>query len=452
MFGNWQRMRIIGTAILFSFSQLSASAKEPAMNNVTTLCFGRFLLDLPAGAHIRDIGQQSQFMYGELRSEAFPTGVDGFKEKMATRELYARNGENPKDYKFERVVHTSVPNTRIFVTSDDIFGQKLFRFEMYHWIDGFLFSLAQGPYEEEKIGPNVQGLETDVVARLRVRAHDEIPAEAGFCIKDGFIADDGIGKHFEEARMQINFKEWPDVWISIYSQTVPKGGEQTLLQRIASHPYTGIYATLARQIKTLRKGVHNINGFKGEEILEVFPTDNGFKQHSFRWETLGAVKSIFAPSIVLEFESGTPLEGEPRPPTLTDDQAVKLYDSIVNSIRLRPTTAPAKSSANELPKKPLGEQTITGRICPQTGWWQTDDVGVVTDWRRRHFKEGERLPSALRYLEPSLWQKIKGERPVGQSAVLWKLVEYGGAPQLAKQGLPPQEAGQVKDAEPPTDG
>ncbi len=416
-------------AVFASICLTIAYAKEPAMSKGTTLCFGRFLIDLPEGVHIKEMGQQSSFTYGDISSEPFREGAEGFKNRMILREADARVGKNPKNYEFEKVIHTSIPNTRIFVTSRDIFGQKLFRFEMYHWVDGFLFSMAQGPYEEEKIGPIVRELGSRVIARLRVRAPDEIPTEPGFCIKDGFIADDGRTEHFEEARMQINLQEWPDVWISFYSQTVPKGGEQTLLQRVASHPFTGIYAVLAKQIKTFRRGEHDVNGFKGEEILDLMPTDEGYKQHSFRWETLGAVKSIFAPSIVLEFESGTPLDGKPRRPTLSDDQAIKLYDSMVNSIRLRPTSAPVKTNVDEPPKKPLGERAATGSTCPQTGWWESEDEGVVAEWRRRHFKAGDVLPMARRHGQPSLWQQVKGERPVEQFATIWRLVEYGDAPQ-----------------------
>lgn len=399
------------------------------MSKVTTLCFGRFLIDLPEGVHIREMGQQSQFMYGEIISEPLMDGVGGFKGRMAARESDARAGRNPKNYIFDSISYTSIPNTRIFITrDDDVFGQKLFRTEMYHWVNGTLFSMAEGPYDGDNIGQSVEEIETKIIARLRVRAHDEIPAEPGFCIKDGFIADDGRTEHFEEARMQINFKEWPDVWVSFYSQTVPKGGEQTLLQRVDSHPFTGIYATLAAQIKRLRRGAHDVNGFKGEEVLDLMPTDDGFKQHSFRWETLGKVKDIFSPSIVLEFKSGTPLEGKARRPTLTDDQAIKLYDAIVNSIRLRPTTAATQTKMNELPKKPLGERAVTGRTCPQTGWWENDDEGVVAEWRRRHFSEGEVLPMAARRVQASLWQKIQGDQPVEQVATVWRLADYGAPP------------------------
>lgn len=418
------------------------------MMNSTTLCFGRFLIDLPEGVHIRQIGQQSSFMYGDIYSEKLERGVSEFEMRMLEREAEARRGNNKDKFKFVEVKKTPSNNTRIFIFNDDVFGRKLFQVEMYHFDGGILYSLSQGPYNNKTINEVVKGIENDIVAHLRPRKIDEIPSAPGFCFKDGFIENDDYKEHFEEARMQINLKEWPDVWVAVYSQTVPKAGDESLLQRIDKYPESPLEKAY---IKTFRRGKRDVNGFKGEELLDLLPTENGVKQHYFHWEALGQIDNVFAPLLDLEFETAVlPLKG-PRPrPSLTDEQAIKLYDTIVSSIRLRPTTAPAKTSANEPPKKPLGEQAITGRICPQTGWWQTSDAGVVAEWRRRHFMEGELLPSALRREEPTLWQKIKGERPIRPGAVVWQLVGYGHAPNEDTQVRVRQETGPAKGVEPPT--
>ncbi|GJI99010.1 hypothetical protein RugamoR57_57280 [Duganella caerulea] len=418
------------------------------MNSVTTLCFGRFLIDVPAGAHIRELGQQATIMYGEIRSESLSGGVEAFTKKMAARELDARKGKNPKDYQFVEVKKTAVPNTRIFISSDDVFGEKLFRLEMYHWDSGILYSLAQGPYEEEKIGRIVQGLETSLIAHLRPRAQGEIPSEPGFCFKDGFVANDGVEEHFEEARMQINFKEWPDVWVSVYSQTVPKAGDLSLLQRLAQHPDSSLEKA---NIKTFRQRKREVNGFKGEEVLDLLPTEEGIKQHLFTWEAVGAVKNIFAPLLSVEFETATLPPNGPRPrPSLTDDQAIKLYDTIVNSIRLRPTKAVPRTSAVEPPKTPLGELAATGHVCPETGWWQCSEPGNIVGGRRQHFKAGEQLPSAIIRGEPTVWQKFKGERPTYSMATVWQLTGYdqGEPNDPTVAALPNTDVDVVNDGKP----
>ncbi|MES2118288.1 MAG: T6SS immunity protein Tli4 family protein [Pseudomonadota bacterium] len=407
------------------------------MSKGTTLCFGRFLIDLPEGAHIKEMGQQSSFLYGDIYSEPFEGGAEGFKNKMALREADARAGKNQKNHKFDKVIPTSIPNTRIIITRDDnVFGRVFFQLEMYHWADGILFSMNEGPYDRNNIGPAAHEIETAIVARLRRRARDEIPTEPGFCIKDGFIADDGRTEHFEEAHMQINFLEWPDVWVSVFSQTVPKAGDESLLTRVYKVPETPLERAY---IRTLRRGKREVNGFKGEELLDLLPTPDAIKQHYFHWEALGNVKDIFVPLLDLDLETATrPMKG-PRPrPSLSDDQAIKLYDTILSTVRLRPTSAPVKTKANEPPKKPLGERAATGRTCPQTGWWKSEDEGVVAEWRRRHFNEGDVLPMARRRGQPNLWQKVKGEQPVDQFATVWRLEEYGEAPQGGPESAPKQ--------------
>lgn len=314
------------------------------MSKVTTLCFGRFLIDFPAGAQIKELGQQSEFKFGRIKTELFEGGQSEFARKMLGRLAELRKGEDKDKFELTDSHELHSINAQIFKLSKKLYTLTNFGFEAYRLSsDNILFSMVERDFLEDKIDSVLFDVQTQLLPSLRFRRIDEIPQEPGFCIRDGFIPDNGGTYHFEEARMQINFKEWPDVWVSFYSQTVQKGGEQTLLQRVDSHPFTGIYATLAAQITKLRRGAHDVNGFKGEEVLDLMPTDDGFKQHSFRWEVPGKVKDVFSPSIVLEFRSGTPLEGKPRRPTLTDDQAIKLYDAIVNSIRLRPTMVPRQN-------------------------------------------------------------------------------------------------------------
>ncbi|MBJ7312824.1 T6SS immunity protein Tli4 family protein [Rugamonas sp. CCM 8940] len=439
-----------GLAVFISFESLAAYPKDVEMSNQNTLCFGRFLIDFPAGGKIKEIGQQSQFMFGDIHSDNFQGEIIDFTRRMDQREIKLRELTGKDD---RVLIRTISPNqsTRIFVTKENVFGHVDFGFEAYKLDKNKLFSLIHINFEEKIFYDKVLiRLSTDLLPNLRTRHLDEIPSEPGFCIKDGFIADDGSKYQFEEARLQFNFKELPDVWVAVYSQTVPKAGDDTLLQRMDKHPDTVLEKLY---IKTFRRQKHEVNGFKGEELLELLPTDQGIKQHYFHWEAAGAVKSIFVPLLNLEFESAVlPLKG-PRPrPSLTDEQAIKLYDSIVNSIRLRPTSAPAKTGASDLPKKPLGELALTGRICPQTGWWQSGDEYVLPAKRRQYFKEGEMLPTVEWHGKPNVWQKLTGERPSQTMTTVWKLVEYAEAQRAAIEAEKPPAAPAAEDAGPVKEG
>ena len=82
----YPRLASIGAALLCLVAFLGAHAKDTAMTQPNSLCFGRFIVDLPEGAEIQDMGQQSEYMYGEIKSVPFDGGIGGFEKKMRQRE------------------------------------------------------------------------------------------------------------------------------------------------------------------------------------------------------------------------------------------------------------------------------------------------------------------------------------------------------------------------------
>jgi hypothetical protein len=122
------------------------------------------------------------------------------------------------------------------------------------------------------------------------------------------------------------------------------------------------------------------------------------------------------------------LDYAPIPPSLTDKQAIDLFDSIVNSIRLRPTgeaAEPAKPVPPPAPQSnvPLGTRLTSGTRCPQSGTWVCDRPDAFGG-ARRYYTEGEMLSSVLVPVERSFFQKLKGapqSRPTGTTWTLERL-------------------------------
>jgi hypothetical protein len=136
--------------------------------------------------------------------------------------------------------------------------------------------------------------------------------------------------------------------------------------------------------------------------------------------------------------------------SLTDEEALAVWDKITSTIRVRPTSAAlVKTVGVNSPRFPLGEFAATGRTCPQTGWWQASESGTMEGGGRQHIKAGDRMPHVVSQGEPSVWQKLKGERPSYRMATVWKLVSYDAAPAIA-QASPDNVAG--KDAAGDTNG
>ncbi|MGZ4965405.1 MAG: hypothetical protein ACXWC8_22855, partial [Limisphaerales bacterium] len=63
-----------------------------------------------------------------------------------------------------------------------------------------------------------------------------------------------------------------------------------------------------------------------------------------------------------------------------------------------------------------------------TGWWAPSELENIEGGQRRHIRAGERMPHVVSLGEPTLWQKLKGERPTYRTATVWKLVGYGDPP------------------------
>src|ERR1700739_1312042 len=98
MFRMIRRLAPIVVVVLSNYIPSTAYSKDAVMNNITTLCFGRFLIDLPTAVHIKEMGQQSRFIYGDIHSEPYAGGADGFMKQMKQRETDAYQGITPSHY------------------------------------------------------------------------------------------------------------------------------------------------------------------------------------------------------------------------------------------------------------------------------------------------------------------------------------------------------------------
>ena len=188
---------------------------------------------------------------------------------------------------------------------------------------------------------------------------------------------------------------------------------------------------MAKKIKTFREGKHDVDQLHGEEILEALPTDNGYFVHQFVWDTQGKPDSATEPAFYVDLNSGF-IIGSPHPdvrPSLTDKQAIELFDAIVNSIRLRPT-GPAKTSdasspdAPASPHLPLDTRITSAANCPQSGMWECGPDALGLTQKRRFIEAGQPMPYGYaRTPKPGLpgLPGTKEDKPV---EIVWPLVAY----------------------------
>lgn len=411
-------------------------AKEPAMSDTKTYCVGRFLVDVPADAQIG--GQAYEYRFGRVDSDASTESEEQFTNQMNQREADLKAGKDKDQYALAGTKSPS-PAIRVFELSQQMLLGPSVGFEAYRWDHGHVFSMRQAGFIAAKYPGVLSELETTLLPNLRARPVDESPSQPGFCLKDGFIANDGKTAQHEDAGISFKFARWPGVLVSVRTITVSKLGEPTLLHRADSGSVPDAFANLVHQIKTVRRGTREINGRNGEELLETVPTEGGYRLHQFRWEAQGTeISDPLKPTLIVEFESGmTSVNGDPVRPKLTDDEAVAVFDAVANSLRIRPTGSNAASNDTSSPIQPLGTLARTGSVCPQTGWWTCPEAGSheIAGGGRKYLVANSVMPVAQVAGSPGFMGKLLGKEQWHTVNTTWQLVAY--AQQTTSESAPP---------------
>lgn len=406
-----------------------------------TVCFGRFMVDVPASATVAWGGADIP-----LGVKIYPNGVG---EVKALAQKFIDELKNEK-----AINHDDVP---LLLSAEDVAqpeGQIVTGYEDFEAINGLkingYFSLNNDgvvidarPLKDDKDG-TIADIKS-MARRLRQRAENEVPTEPGNCIENAFLPDspdDEKNHPGELISIGFRLKEFPDAHFSIQTHpSNPHDPESTSLKRqwkrIKEDPATPEEQKVLANIKYFRESPRQIHDWEtGYEVLMRNPDEEGvYSYHDFEVRFTGVPHDPFKPYVDVQFQTGVANNAAGAiKPSLTDEEAIAIWDKITSTIRVRPTSAtPVKSAGtNPHPQIPLGELAATGRTCPQTGWWEADELGATEGDRRRHFNAGDRMPHVVSLGEPSIWQKLKGERPSYRTATVWKLVAYGDAPTSKK--------------------
>jgi len=173
--------------------------------------------------------------------------------------------------------------------------------------------------------------------RLKPR---EIPSEPGFCITGAIIPGAPQEEdQYEYAYMSFRPRSNPDVLITISTETHYKKEEKSLLERKPSAGFLSLFSGDLWRIKHLRSGKRNVKDMPGEEVMDAIKTDNGGISHVARWETEGQLGAATHPMIVVELKTAHKADQvEYANSSLNNEQAMALFDAVVNSIRLRPVS------------------------------------------------------------------------------------------------------------------
>jgi hypothetical protein len=450
---------MVSLAAIFLFSACDRDSKEGMRSNMTaltprlepvfektkTVCFGRFLIDVPASATVVWGGADVP-----LGVNVYPDGVDKVKNLAQTfiDELKSKkaiyHNHVPLLISVDEVVQ---PEGKIITGYEDFESVNDLKINGYFRLNNDGVFIYSRPLRDEK-DETIKDI-TDIARRLRQRAETEIPTGPGNCIEHAFLPDKpetDKEPHAELIRIGFRFKEFPDTHFSIsLSPSNPHFSESNSLEWQLDRLEKNLKAQDPNhlQLKTryLRRGTRQIHGWlNGFEALSYSPEQpEAHSIHDFAMDFRGVPSDPLKPYADIRMQTGVANNAAgATKASLTDDEAIAVWDKITSTIRVRPTSAaPVKSAgAGPTPSFPLGELAATGRACPQTGWWEPTEVPGRAGDQRQHIEAGDRMPHVVSLGEPSLWQKLKGERPTYRTATVWKLVGYEDAP--ARAGLTTQ--------------
>ncbi|MDK3025633.1 T6SS immunity protein Tli4 family protein [Cupriavidus taiwanensis] len=295
-----------------------------------THCFGRYLVDLPPQAEVR-----AAYKLWGTEIERLPgINAPSLQDKVDKRAiaLQSMSHDTAGSMLVRRIDHGNGSTSLLSWSSPRrtiLMYEEAYLATTSPW-QAFKYS---GDISASRQAMAVAFLDT-LAANIRSRADNEIPTGPGFCIDQGFIA--GNDYRSESVQVGITLPQHPNAFISFDASTGAE--EDRLLERVDNFLTKAVLGPLAG-LKVLRKRERNVGAIPAEEYATA-ATGNGQRVYVFAWESQGKNKSLSEQNVsaglrVLEQPVDSP-QTPYQPAFQSDDDALQLWDAIIDSIRLRP--------------------------------------------------------------------------------------------------------------------
>jgi hypothetical protein len=411
---------------------MPASKKiDKIFEHTRMVCFGRLRVKIPKDASViyGPISVDGNIQFYPDQSSNISTLVNSRLQEIKVEKSYLADYSLAKLPKIGEVVDGIIPGQKI------IFGAKSsVSYSIHSYIpmknDLFIHYISSAMPSEDNVS-----LINKIAGQLRSRSENEIPAEMGMCVEGGFLEVDA---EYENSAIGIYLKEIPDVRISIearrnhdYLQEDSAPGR--LRQQAKEHAANLGLGNFFSSIKMLREGPRQLGVWHGEEILTRRPAyKNDTDAHEFRFFSVGEANNSLHPLLDIRLDSGVKDDAKAKvKPTLTDDEALALWDRLLPSIDIRqPSDATVAKKLSQ--KAPLGTTIQSGNVCPQAGQWQCTDKRRIEGERSRIFCEGEKIPPVIVAGHKSLLRTLIGDvYRIAQTE--WQLVAYSPPSSIAEE-------------------
>lgn len=336
-------------------------------SSMQTRCLGRYLIDLPDTIHWSP-GMEVSLYYGHREDfteiDVILIDNDSSLERFAAR--VKRRAEsigaeiNSKTNSSMLVLNKSLDDHRVLLRYFDDSGMDNYHRHEIHFLLANAHMLLFAESFKGVIGP-VEARLVKLSTQLRPISTQPTQMGSGFCFGPVVIDSDN---DYEMMTVSERDTRRRDIAFELTMNTMTPGSEESLFDRV--NEGLGAFGLNA---STLRKGTAHIAGEKADEVLLKFK-EQGITELSFGLWAKPPTASLAKPNFELNMNTGGELlsrrpydyllknpgwlksaildtsEPEDLPTvnsSLTDDEAIALWDAIVKSVRPRPGAVRATS-------------------------------------------------------------------------------------------------------------
>lgn len=326
----------------------NTNAKEPtrmkelldSLGPMRTHCIGRYLIDLPDALEISphsDVeliyGLDKNFKIAKVQVPERSGGAKAYRSLVLSRNAELRRDESFKSpsktmLAYSREIEPGLNVIRAYESPDSI---EYFRAGLYALKGNTTVVLTKKVYDDDR----PEDIESELLhINQGIAAPEDFgKAGPGACLGPAVIDAGQDGERFNVFWLN---KRWPDFSFTIYINSLLAESDGGLLARFGRK--SGDLARLGAKFDTIRKGKLTVGGRTAEELLTE-GVEHGKVERQFKAEIPVTVPATFAaPFITFEMVMGGAknANGEALDPSLTQEQAIALWDAVLKSVRPRP--------------------------------------------------------------------------------------------------------------------
>lgn len=322
--GVSSRLYLFPTIFAWMTGLSQADTPHPTHPNVDTWCIGRYLIDLPIGSRV-----EIEYTTKDAHVRTL-TGIsiEQFRDTVARRhQVLSETPHNNGGFMFVDIDSMRDDYTTL-ISWNSTDSKRIYTYETFHYMAQqqvlYVFSGRGTAGEEQR--KKASAVQRSSYAELRYRAPMEVPIETGFCINEGLIKTDKPNREAYTAVVRLSGH--PDVVIALESHVTSRPSD------ISQQPAIPFSLSVSHymQTKILRKRPRKVGEAQGQEYLTRSRQKNGKRHYHFEWKTYGIKNSLYYPYMRLT------LQTEESDHSISNDkEALRLWENILRSLRLRPT-------------------------------------------------------------------------------------------------------------------